>query len=566
MSDKTRADLWRHVLTALGAMSACLALGTPAKASRPNLVILMADDLGYSDIAPFGAEIATPHLTKLAAEGCVLTNLHATPAGVTRAELLSGADHHLVGMSAMYAAAGRQIGREAYQRFIAADALSIAELLSDGGYHTYLSGRWGLGTSVEHGPRARGFEESFSVVQAANDQIEPSRIDPKEHAAGPAYRENDVPAQIPAAAYSSDFLTDKLIKYIESHRSDGRPFLAYLGFTVPHFPLQVPDSLRTRYAGRYDAGYDAIRAQRIARQEVLGVIPRDFKSAPPQPAAVGRQFWQQLSPTARQVEARRMEIYAAMIENMDANIGRLLRYLRERGLYENSFIVFLSGNGAATAFPLHRSIDYVDNRPDNMGRRNSFIFYSARWAEVSDAPFSRWKGKGNEGAISVPGIVRLPRARPSRCILSQYLQVRDLAPTLLELAGVPDPGAQYRGHAAVPMSGRSMLPLLLGKATASVHAADEVFAGETSGEAYVRRGRWKAVLETPFEINFNETADKEGVARLSLAHTPPLGWRLYNIERDRGETTDLAARNQATLRALIDTYDRYAERVGVVAP
>ncbi|HTT01032.1 MAG TPA: sulfatase-like hydrolase/transferase [Steroidobacteraceae bacterium] len=565
MSDKTRADLWRRGVTALGAMLACLAAATPAKASRPNLIILMADDLGYSDIAPFGAEIATPNLTQLAAEGCLLTNLHATPAGITRAELLSGADHHRVGMSAMYAAAGRQIGRQAYQRFIADDALSIAELLSDGGYHTYLAGRWGLGTSVEHGPRARGFEESFSVVQAANDQLEPSRIDPKERAAGPAYRENDVPAQIPAAAYASDFLTDKLISYIESHRTDGRPFLAYLGFTVPHFPLQAPDGVRARYAGRYDAGYDAIRAQRIARQELLGVIPRDFRPSPPKPAAAGREFWQQLSPTARQVEARRMEIYAAMIDNMDANIGRLLRYLRERGLYENSFIVFLSGNGAATAFPLHRSIDYVDNRLQNMGRRNSFIFYSARWAEVSDAPFSRWKGKGNEGAISVPGIVRLPQPLARHCILSPYLQVRDLAPTLLELAGVPNPGAQYRDHAVVPMSGHSALSLFLGKAT-GVHAADEVFAGETSGEAYVRRGRWKAVLETPFEINFNETADSEGVARLTLAHTPPLGWRLYDIERDRGETTDLAARYQAPLRALIDAYDRYAERVGVVAP
>jgi len=540
-------------------------LAVPALKPPPNIIVLLTDDMGYSDIAPFGSEIATPALTRLATEGCLLTNLHTTPAGITRAEVLSGADHHLVGMSAMYAAAGKQIGTLQYQRFIDDRALSIAELLRDAGYHTYLVGRWGLGTTIEHGPQARGFEESFDAPQAANDQISPSRIDPKELKAGPVWREHDLPTQVPADAYSTTFLTDKLIAYIEQHRPDGKPFLAWVGYTVPHFPLQAPDADLARQAGRYDAGYDAIRLARIERQERLGVIARDFKPSPPAPALPGRETWAQLDPTARQLEARRMEIYAAMIANLDANIGRLFAYLRAHHLYNNSLIVFLAGNGAATGFPLHRSVDYVDNRPENLGHGDSYLFYSARWAEVSDAPFSLWKGKGNEGAISVPGIIRLPHTSPTGCIRHEYVQARDLPATILETAHVATPGDSFHGHTVVPMSGVSLVPLLRG-ITRSAHPRDELFAGETSGESYVRRGPWKAVLETPFEINFNETADARHIPRIDLSREAPLGWRLYNIDRDRGETTDLAAQNPAVLRSLIESYNEYANRVGVTSP
>lgn len=566
---------WTAVAAALLAAPADAAK-LPAK--RPNILFILADDLGYSDIAPFGAEIATPNLTTLARDGRVLTQVYATPMPTTRSEVMTGADHHLVGVGSMYIPWGKQKDTPYYLRRLNDQALPVSEVLHDAGYHTYMIGTWHLGEADDQSPKARGFESSYSLLGAAGVYFALGKGEPQPAGAHepPVYREDGKLVEAPQG-YITDIFTDKLLGYLDRDAKDGKPFFAYAAYTTPHFPLQVSDAFIDRYKGRYDAGYDAVRLARIARQKRLGIIPQGFKPAIPAPAAgalaPGMEAWASLSPDRKKREARRMEIYAGMIENLDWNIGRIVAKLKATGQYDNTFIVFTSGNGAAQGF---RELT-EDNRPENMGRKGSWIYYTERWAEVSNAPFAGWKAKPSEGGISVPTIVHLPGQKGAQPISDAPATLRDLAPTFIQLAGIEPPGSSYKGRKVVPISGKSLLPLLEGKAKA-VHPADEVFADENSGEAYVRQGRWKAVLMTkqhtnPFErgdpLNADHIAalragDMEGAAKLRAQY--PAKWTLYDIKADRGETTDLAAKRPDVLKRMQRLYETYRRNNAVVDP
>ncbi len=540
---------------------------------RPNILLILADDLGYSDIGAFGSEIHTPNLDALAAQGRLLTSLYATSMPISRAEVMTGADHHLVGVGSLEPAIGRQVGKKAYQRQLSSDALCVSEILRNAGYHTYMVGTWHLGKAPELGPRAQGFEESFALLQAAGMYF-PPRLDkplPAGAEVWPTYREGAVEVAAPQT-YITDYFTDKLIGYIDRHRADGAPFFAYASYTSPHFPLQAPERLIRRYRGHYDAGYDAIRLGRVARQQRLGLLAPDFIAPPPLPSTSTYPSWEQLPPQRKRVEARRMEIYAAMIENLDANVGRLLQYLRRTGQPENTLVVFTSGNGAAQGLGGYsEALDL-----DKMGGPDSWLFYAERWAEVSDTPYRLWKGKPTEGGISVPGIVRLPGGGAKQhAPVKALATLKDLPVTFLDFAGIAPPGAEYAGRAVVPMSGLSLRALLEGRAT-SVHASDEVIADEESGEAYVRQGHWKALRMTDTAINLIEPGDAVGhvytaalkrgdeatAAKIEAEH--PATWSLYDIEADRAEQHDLSQRNPDVLRHLQALYEQYRLSVGVV--
>ncbi|MDR3400841.1 MAG: arylsulfatase [Pandoraea sp.] len=541
-------------LTALVATAASVAsvavLAAPA--DKPNILMILADDLGYSDIGAFGSEIRTPNLDALIASGRILTNFHVAPScSPTRAMLLSGADHHQSGLGTMAETLQiYQIGQPGYEGYLNERSFSIASLLRDGGYHTYMVGKWHLGLTPGQSPQARGFESSFVLLQggAAHFGPTPGKITSADLA---SYRENGKIVALPPNFYSSRGYTDKLIDYIDRNRGDGKPFFAYAAYTAPHWPLQAPDDRIDNYRGRYDAGYDAIRDERIARQKQLGLLPPDFRPAALLPSSPVNPRWDQLSPEQKKTEARKMEVYAAMVESLDANIGRLIDHLKAIGAYESTFIFFASDNG-----PSGEKVDMFypdgpnnDNRYENLGRRRSNIALGTRWAEVSATPFRLFKGYPSEGGISVPAIVRMPHQSNGQAKASQLATVLDLAPTFLQLAGLQRPGDRYRGEAVNPMTGTSLVPLLTGKTQR--HLADGTMLGEEfAGNRYVRDDRWKL-------LSVHLKRGPQPVAE-------PPDWKLYDMSEDRGETTDVAAEHPDIVARLKQGWLDYARRVGVV--
>ncbi len=298
-------------------------------ATRPNILLIVADDMGYTDVGSFGSEIATPNLDELAFGGIRFTSFHAASScGPTRAMLMSGATSREAGVSGPAAV-------------LSHDVAPLPALLRDAGYHTYMTGKWHLGHEAEQSPAARGFESSFALVRAGDNHLGASNF-PDDVV---AYRENGEPiAQLPEDWFSSQMYTDKLLEYIQANEGDGTPWFGYLAFTAPHWPLQVPDDWRDRYGGRYDEGYDVLREQRAARAGDLGILPDGFDLEQYQGIAPP---WTSLDDDSRQVLTRSMELYAAMLENMDLHVGRVLEYLEASNQLENTVVLFFSDNGAS---------------------------------------------------------------------------------------------------------------------------------------------------------------------------------------------------------------------------
>lgn len=516
------------------------------QAQRPNILLILADDLGYSDLGAFGGEIPTPNLDALAAQSRLLTSHYVAPTcSPTRAMLMSGTDNHQAGLGSMgelVGAAPPLQGKPGYEGYLHERVLWLPQLLRDGGYHTYMAGKWHLSRGTESSwPAARGFEASFALLPGAGHHFAqlPGRAVPGD--AGP-YVEDDRRSQLPEGAYSSQFFTDKLLSYLQRSQGDGKPFFAYLAFTAPHWPLQAPDEDIAKFAGRYDAGYEAIRAQRFAKQKALGLVPADFKLAT-LPASKEYPTWAQLTPGERQSEARKMEVYAAMVHHMDRQVGRVVEHLKRTGQYENTLIVFQSDNGSEPSPSFMPSTPRNDNSLANMGRRFSNIAYGPRWAEVSATPLRYFKGYTGEGGVTAPAFVRLPRQSAALPPLREATHVTDVAPTLLDAAGIPVPVGRYAGREVLPMTGASLLPALA-QPSSSPLLARRIVAGELFAGRYVRDAQWKLVsIREPFSDN---------------------RWQLYDMANDRGETIDLAAQRPEVVKQLAGEWDAYARRVGVV--
>ena len=586
------------VLTLALSVAACVTHDSPATApiaKRPNILVIVADDTGWSDLGAFGGEIAAPNLDALADTGRVLTNFRVSPmCARTGAALLSGADHHRVGLGSQGESVGSMVaqddalsapwgGRNAYgygnvpagyRGHLLANALSMAELLRDGGYHTYVVGKWHLAWRVaapdaqvrtpfrlEPGalPGARGFERSFVLVNGSAAHFAPSNPPTPLDIALYAEDARTFPAaELPRDYFSTKTFTDKLIGYIDADRRDGRPFFAYAAYTAPHWPLMAPRADIDAQRGRYDDGYEAVRARRVARMKRLGVIPETFREHPgvagPAEGGTGPKRWSELDAAQRTRESRLMEVYAAMVANLDANVGRLLAHLKSIGAYDDTLIVFMSDNGAEGEPAVLRRAPgaALDNSLANLGRPGSAAAYGARWAEVSAAPFRFYKGfAGAEGATVAPLIVRMPGQASARASGDATLHVVDLLPTLLDAAGLPRPGPTWRGREVVPIEGVSMAASLRADgAFRPIRSERSVLADELLGGAYVMRGRWKLSRQAP-------PSDAPVMRR-------DVPWRLYDLVADRGETTDLAAARPAIVSELLDEWQRYVERVGVV--
>ncbi len=554
-----------RTLILLLALDLIWAAGAAAQApARPNILVIMADDLGFSDIGPFGGEIETPALDALAREGRLMTSMHVAPLpDVAHAEFLFGVDHHQIvprsplgPMQRIRPATGPSL-------------ISIAGLLRSAGYATHMIGTWDSGGEDTLNPVAQGFDTSHALLSMAGDYFPPDGKHIPVSQVKSLYLDNGQPAPIPDR-YITDFWTDRLMADILAGRGSGKPFFAYAAFTAPHFPLQAPDSFIAQYRGRYDLGYDATRFARIARQRAAGLFPQIFEPARPVAESMGFKRWESLSADERRYEARRMEVYAAMVSNLDWNIGRLVAMLKANGLYDNTLIVFTaSSTGAQTVIP-HLPDGGVDNGIDNIGRQHSWISYAERWAEVSNAPFSRWKGKGTEGGTVVPFIVHLPGQTSAQRPSDAMARLSDLARTLGDYAGA-------RWDSAAPgHSARSLKSVWEGRAAAA-WPPDQIFANEYRDEAYIRQGDWKAVRISDFAVNAYDGADRmviaysAALARGDLVEAEairanrPLQWKLFNIAMDRGETTDLAAQQPEILARLVTQYGEYSAQYGIPA-
>ncbi len=599
-----------------------------AAQKRPNILYIMADDLGYSDIHAFGGEINTPNLDALVQSGRILTNHHTgTVCAITRSMLISGTDHHLVGEGTMGVPTDERKGLPGYEGYLNDRALSVAQLLKDGGYHTYMAGKWHIGSGIPGSPTGGGqtpdqwgFEHSYALLGgAATNHFAHEPAGSKNYTEDGKYVQPGQPGQPggtggnPAVFYSTDFYTQRLISYIDSNKADGKPFFAYAAFTSPHWPLQVPEPYLHNYAGKYDQGYDAIRNARIARQKALGIIPADFtpfagvpEKLAASPATVNNgtanakyisavhsaaqgysdygpgvvdKAWSSLSPAEKKAQARYMEIYAGMVENLDHNIGLLVQHLKDIGEYDNTFIMFQSDNGAE-GWPIDSGADptatdtanaydpvYSALGSDNGKQNAQRLQYGLRWAEVSATPFRLTKGYATEGGVSTPLIVHLPGQTQQLPTLRPFTHVTDNTATFLAVAQIAAPAQPappllnsltgvdqnkgkvvYNNRYVYPITGQSLLPVLNGQRTTVVHTAP--FGDEAYGRGYLRSadGQWKALWTEPP----NGPLDGH--------------WELFDVTADRGENRDVSAQNPSIISSLIQQWNTYMSGVGGVEP
>jgi arylsulfatase A-like enzyme len=509
--------------------------------ARPNILLIVADDLGYADLGVYGSDIRTPNIDALARDGVLFTQFHTAPmCAPTRAMLLSGNNNHVAGMGRQHPAGALKEHMPAYEGYLSDRVAHLPSVLKAAGYHTYTTGKWHLGTEKEHSPLATGFERSFSLMDGAATHFDGRGFEN----APSIYRADGELVDYPDGAYSTELYTDRLIRFIDSNKSDGRPFFAFAAYTSPHWPLQVPENERNRYAGVYDDGYDALRERHFESLKRAGIIPQS-STLPPRWDEITP--WEDLSGEQQKREARKMELYAAMVENLDGHVGRLLDYLKSNGLFENTLIVFMSDNGAAAEdFYDHEGFrDYIqaryDNAYENMGGPDSFVSYGPQWAEAGSAPFKRHKGFTSEGGITAPMIIAGKGVGRTNEINPTYITVMDLAPTFIDLAA-----AQYPDDGSIqPMRGENMRAFLEGSSDA-VHGQEYITTQFHRNRAYLRQGRWKITqLELPFdEANF----------------------ALYDLSSDPGETIDLSQQQPEKRAELIELWRQQRQELGLVLP
>ncbi len=460
--------------------------------------------------------------------------------------LITGTDNHIAGLGNMgELLAPNQRGKPGYEGHVNDRVVTLAEVLRHGGYHTYMAGKWHLGREPEVYPHSRGFERAFALLYGGashwDDMAGLIEVEDPAHYTLNVKKLDRLPEDFFSSRSSADFLMDA----IRESRGDGKPFLAYLAFTAPHDPLHVPEPWLSKYRGQYDDGYEVLRAKRAAAARRLGLVSRDAQYPPRHPMI---EAWDSLTDEQQALQSRGMEVYAGMVENIDYHFGRVVRFLKDIGEYDNTVIVFLSDNGpnpwSSEDYPGNRGSEWFaqfDNGIDNIGDPMSHYAYGMGWGSASAGPLDLFKMTVGEGGIRSPLIVSGPGVKGGRRV-DAFSYVTDLMPTLLDVAGIDHPKA-FRGRAVEPARGRSLGAVLSGAQT-SVYGADEFIGGEMQNGKWMRQGDFKAA---------------------SVA--PPYGdgtWRLYNLAVDPGETRDLAGEKPETLKKLQKAWDRYADDVGVV--
>lgn len=524
-----------------------------APAGAPNILFIVLDDVGYSDLGCYGSEIETPRMDALASGGLRYSNFHVTAmCSPTRAALLTGRNAHAVGMGAI---AEWSTGFPGYQGRITPQAATIAQMLSPHAYSAYAVGKWHLanmgdyptGGARDHWPLGKGFNRWYGFLGGFIDHWNPD-----------LHEDNHPVQRVPREQgyHLTEDLVDHAIGYVRDHvtSSPARPWLTYLALGAGHWPLHVPQPWIDRYKGRYDLGWDQVREQRLARQKAMGLVPTDTQLAAPNPNV---RAWESLAREERDLCARLQETYAGFLSHADAQIGRLIDYLDATAQLENTAIVLLSDNGAsgeggptgAVNIRRHMSmeretVDYGLTHIDRIGSEYSFPHYPMGWAQASNTPLKWFKRNTHGGGIRAPLVVHWPaKISQGGGIRHQYHHVSDVVPTLLEALALPPP-EMHQGHAQMPVHGTSML-YSFAQAEAPTRKQTQHF--EMAGDRAIWHQGWKAVARHIKGEDFD--ADR---------------WELYHLEQDFAEIVDLAQQHPQKLRALIDLWWQEAQRYGVL--
>ena len=512
---------------------------------RPNILLIVADDLGYSDLGIMGSEISTPNIDKLADKGSLFINFYtAATCSPTRAMLLTGVDNHVAGLGNMAENVPNhpeQIGKPGYEGYLNNRVVSVAELLKESGYYTVGVGKWHLGIERNHSPYARGFERSFMLMTAyANHYYPDTYYNP--------FWENDDYGNYPEGEFSTEVYTEKLIENLKRNVTRGRPFFAYAAYTAPHWPLQAPLKDIESQIGNYQIGYDSLRTKRIEGLKKKGIIEQN-KTIAEIPKVKGQLYgitndemkpWDSLTEEERVIESRKMEIYAAMIANLDNNIGHLISKLKEDNLYDNTLIIFMSDNGAAILDA--QQVPKEAPLLDYMGTPNSFVGYGPQWACASSGANYLYKGYIADGGIRTPMIVKPPFQNKRDSLTNQFVTVLDIVPTILDVANIEYP-EKHKGNIIAPNQGESIIPFLKGEQSA-VHQDDYVMGWELFGRYALRKGEWKITqIEPPF-----------GAGQFEL----------FNMLEDPGETQDLSENFPEKYQELLEEWEKYVVKNGVI--
>jgi len=547
-------------LTLIAGLVAALFAVSPAaqaqQVKKPNIVMIVADDMGFADLGSYGSEIRTPNMDALAKAGVRFTNFytHAT-SSPTRSMLLTGVDTHLNGLGNMDEwAAPNQWGIDGYEGYLNDRVATLPQLLKGAGYHTYMVGKWHLGKQPNQIPAARGFERDFTMLDGAGsywDMTNFAAVAPKS-----VFTENGrYLTQLPDDYYATKTYTDKLIGFIDESKGDGKPFFAYVAHQAPHDPFHLPKDWRNRHVGEYDKGWDAVRQERLKKQVELGITPAG--------TMLSERMWFipdpiVLAPAPRALLGKKMELYAGMVENMDHHIGRLVDHLKAIGEYENTIFIVFGDNGAegtdlfkmivgspGTRDFLYAAVNWSQNNPNAWGDPGSYVGYGPMWAQVSMTPFSQFKAWTAEGGIRNALILSGPAVkRPAGSINHGVMHVADFMPTLLEVAGTSYPKS-VGGKELHPLIGKSWGPMLAGQVD-TVRTDKDYLAWEIFGNRAVRQGDWKLRWEWK-----------------------PYGtgeWELFNLKADPAERNDLSAKEPGKLKAMVALWDEYAKANNVVLP
>ena len=502
------------------------AASTPAPA-KPNIVLIMADDLGFSDIGSYGSEIQTPNLDKLAAEGLRFRQFYNNAiCAPTRATLLSGQYQHTAGLGYF----NIDFGIPAYQGYLSKQTVTLAEVLKGSGYSTLLSGKWHVGDDSTRWPRKRGFDHFYGNIGGASDYYVIKKV-PKDKRSFYVKDDTKLPSDDNDGFYYTDEITKNANTFLKDQSAEQKPFFLYLAYTAPHWPLQAwPEDIK-KYEGKYDIGWDSLRTLRFNRLKELGIVNKDqkisFKNA-------NLPAWNNLTYEEQKLWAKRMEVYAAQVDNLDQNIGRVIQQLKELNKLDNTIIFFISDNGAAGEDVTTGLINQPTRNWGPLGTAGSYDSYRQNWAYASNTPHRSYKGFQYEGGISSPFIAWYPGKIKGGGVVDGTAHLIDIAPTLYELAGAKYP-ANFAGQTIHPLPGESLVPLLYGKDW----TRNKPIFWERAGNKAVRKGKWKLI---------SVRSDQ---------------WELYDIVADRGETQNIASQNPEIVKQLTALYNDWAKSVGV---
>ncbi len=516
-------------------------------AARPNIVLILADDLGFTDISPYGSEINTPTVADLARRGVSFTNYHtAANCAPARAMLLTGVNNHRAGVANIPETV--PLEHRAYPQYTGAlnrNVVTVATLLEDSGYHTYMSGKWHLGQKPDQLPSRRGFQRTVALMDSGADNWEQKPYLPIYDKAN--WYADGEELQLPEDFYSSRYLVDKMIEFIDSNREDGQPFFAYLPFQAVHIPVQAPQEFIDRYLGVYDSGWQVLREQRQVRATQLGIVPEGIEAV----TMSTTQDWLSLNEEQRRYQSKSMAVYAGMVEAMDYHMGRLVDYLQRTGQFDNTLFIFTSDNGAeasGSADPttwVNRfnarqngySVDY-----HGLGLKGSYNTLSPSFASAAASPLAYYKFYVGEGGMRVPMIIAGDMLPHQGVLNHAFTFATDIAATIAHYAQVSPPQGRYGGRSVEPMIGRNLAPLLNAEAE-RVYGQQDAVGYELAGNSVLFQDNYKLVR------NRAPVGDNQ--------------WRLFDIVKDPAESVDLAPTMPQRVEQMKAAYQQFAAENGV---